>query len=109
VRAALLLALALSACGGGAVVQGRGELPPAPPDEGFVRIHCDPAEADIYVDGAFHGRLDGYPEGVLRLPRGTHRLELRQRGHYSYYADIDAGPAPVEIETHLVPEPPADP
>jgi hypothetical protein len=106
VRAAAALALLLAACGGDGVVQRRGELPPAPPDQGFVQIACRPAEVDIYVDGAFAGRLDGYPEGVLRLPRGQRRLELRRRDHYTFYRVVDVGAEGVRIDTHLVPVPP---
>ncbi len=107
-RRAVVLGFWLAACGGDGVVQRRGELPPAPPDQGFVQITCDPADVDIYVDGAFAGRLDGYPEGVLRLPRGTRRLELRQRDRYPYYQVIEVGAEGVRVDTRLVPIP-ADP
>lgn len=100
----LLLGACLVGCGGG-VIQRADALPPPPPGSGFVQIFAEPADARVYVDGEARGRLDGYPEGVLRLPVGRHRLSLRRPGHYPWYGQIEVGEQPTEIRTRLVPIP----
>ncbi len=104
-RRALLLGLVLLGCGGG-VIQRVDALPPAPPGQGFVEISCEPADAEVYVDGRFFGRLDGYAQGVVRLPEGRRRLSLRKPGHYPWHGEVDVGPTPARVQTRLVPEVP---
>lgn len=94
--------LALAGCGGG-VVQTVGALPPSPPGTGFVEIGCVPKDADIYIDGKYRGRLDGYPHGVLRVPEGQRRIKIAKAGFYPQYVVVDAGPEAVRFKTHLVP------
>ncbi|MFN3197101.1 MAG: hypothetical protein ACE366_01615 [Bradymonadia bacterium] len=81
-------------------------LPPATKTTGFLRVVCDPNDVDVYVDDAFRGRLDGYPEGVMALPRGFRRITLRKSGHLPMYAEVEIGARPVQIEQRLIPEPP---
>lgn len=90
-------------CSGGGVIQTRGELPPPPPGTGFVQITCLPKTADIYVDGRYRGRLDGYPRGVLRLTAGQHRIKLAQRGFLPEYALVEVGDRARTVRTWLVP------
>lgn len=102
-RAVGLLGLALLGCGGG-VVTHADALPPPPPGQGFLQVVCDPPDAELFVDGHFHGRVDGYPEGVVRLTAGPHRIRLRKAGHYAWYARIEAGAEPSRVAAHLVDE-----
>ncbi len=102
--AALLL---LFGCGG--VVQRADELPPPPPGYGFLQIVCEPGDVDVFVDGRFSGRLDGYPEGVVRLPAGEHRVRLGKSGYYSWYGVVQAGPSAARVRARLVAEPPLEP
>ena len=84
------------------MIQAPGELPAPPPGGAFVQIICDPPDADVYIDGKYQGRLDGYPRGVLRVLAGQRRVKLDKRGHYPQYAVVDAGPKAVWLRTHLV-------
>lgn len=103
---ALATAALLSACGGDGVVRRVGDLPPPPPGLGFVEIACTPPTADLYVDGVYRGRVDGYRGGVVRMPEGTRRIALRKPGHYSYYGTFEVGQTTTKIATRLVPEVP---
>lgn len=98
----------LTGCGGG-VIQRADALPPPPPGQGFVQITCDPPTAEVFVDGRFHGQLDGYPHGVVRLTRGAHRIGLRKAGYYAWYGLVDAGPDAVKVQARLVPEVASEP
>ncbi len=100
----MLCALLVSACGGTRVVSGPGELPAPPPGVGFLRISVEPATAELLVDGRFMGQVDGYAEGVVRLPAGPHRVELRKRGFEAWYGLVATGETAVEVRTHLVAE-----
>ncbi len=101
-RRLAVLALLLVGCGGTRVVSGQGELPPPPPGLGFVRVQVDPPDADLFVDGRFLGRVDGYAQGVVRLPEGPRRLELRKTGFEPWYGLVVVGPGAVTIDTRLV-------
>lgn len=101
-RGFLLTALLLVGCGGTQVVSGQGELPPPPPGVGFVRLQVDPPDADLLVDGRYLGRVDGYAQGVVRLPEGQRRLELRRKGFEPWYGLVVVGPEAVTIDARLV-------
>ncbi len=104
--ATALIALVTLGCGGDGVIRKVGDLPPPPPGAGFVEIKCDPPTADLYVDGVYRGRLDGYRNGVIRMPEGPRRVALRKNGHYAWYGTVTVGQATTVIETRLVPEVP---
>lgn len=94
--------LPLMGCGGG-VIQRVDALPPAAPGTGFVEIQCEPKDADLYIDGKYRGRLDGYAHGVIRVPEGARRIKIAKAGFYPQYAYVQAGPEAVRFKTHLVP------
>lgn len=93
----------LGGCSGG-VIQRMDAPPPAPAGEGWVKIDCKPADVSIYVDDAYRGQLDGYPQGLLRLPEGTRRITLSKSGYYAWHGAVSAGRDPARVETYLVPE-----
>ncbi len=99
-RLALAFAL-LSGCGGG-VIQRVDALPPAPPGEGYLQLECEPKEVDIYIDGAYRGRVTGYPRGVLRLSAGEHRVTLRKAGYYPQYTVVHLGGEALRLRTRLL-------
>ena len=76
----------------------------ASPGQGFLQIQCVPSDVEIFVDGRFHGLLHGYNQGVVRLPRGPHRLTLAKAGFYNFHRLIEIGPEAIEISTYLVAE-----
>ncbi|MCB9540827.1 MAG: hypothetical protein H6703_00075 [Myxococcales bacterium] len=100
------LALGLAGCGGDGVVRRVDDLPEPPPGAGYVEIKVQPPTADLYVDGVYRGRMDGYRDGVVRMPEGQRRIALRKNGHYSFYGTYDVGAATVRIEATLLPEVP---
>lgn len=55
---------------------------------GFVKLACQPAASQVRVDG----KDVVLPEsGELRLPRGTHRLQIRAPGHDPLTLDVAVG------------------
>lgn len=94
--------LACVGCGGG-VIQRADELPPPPPGAGFIEIRCAPKDVDVYIDGRYRGRLDGYAQSVIRVPAGLRRIKLARRGYYPQYFVVEASAEAVRFKTHLVP------
>jgi hypothetical protein len=54
-------------------------------DNGSVAIASDPPGADIFVDAKFVGQTPS----TLRLPTGTHHIEVRQQGKPTWQRDLD--------------------
>ncbi len=50
---------------------------------GSIRLRVKPAEAEVYVDGTYYGKVDKYDGRFdhLDLPAGTHLLEIRAEGY----------------------------
>jgi hypothetical protein len=101
---ALTLGL-LSGCGSSLIV-GVDDIPAASPDQGWLKVTVRPKNAELHVDGRFFGTMDGYRDGLLRLPRGQHRVELKAPGHYAWYGQVTIDAEPVRVETELVTSPP---
>jgi hypothetical protein len=84
---ALLLVLALAACGGpGAQV--------VPPGYARLAIACPDADAEVTVDGAPAGKAGDYRggKGRLLLRPGRHRIELRSAGGQREVREAVLGP-----------------
>ena len=96
------LLLLLLSCSGGGVVQRVDAPPKPPPGKAFLKILCEPPEAEIYLDGAYHGRLDGYPAGMLSLSLGAHRLRLTAPGHEPAYFHFELRESQ-SLKTRLLP------
>ena len=52
---------------------------------GTVNIDSEPGGAEIYVDG----RLAGQTPSLLRLPGGSHQIEVKTDGRQSWLRDLD--------------------
>ncbi len=100
----LPLTLLLLSCGGD-VVQRVGAPPKPPQGKAFLKILCEPPQTEIYLDGAYRGRLDGYPEGFLSLDLGKHRLRLAAPGHEPAYFHFELRES-LSLKTRLLPTPP---
>ncbi len=101
----ILASLGCISCGG-SLVQSMDELPPPPVGEAFLQIRCSIPTAEIMIDGAFKGRLDGYIDGVLKLPEGRHRLTVKAAGHYPHHQIVELGQQAILLEIPLAPEVP---
>jgi hypothetical protein len=57
---------------------------------GHVVLHCDPADAEVTLDGIPMGLCSDYASGERGLPvgTGTHRLRFRKPGHRSLELDV---------------------
>lgn len=53
-----------------------------------VELHVQPERAEIYVDGEYRGRVEGWRDGILPLEPGDHRLELRADGYIDQRFDL---------------------
>lgn len=56
-----------------------------PLGSGSVAIASDPAGAEIYVDGKFVGQTPS----TIRLPSGTHRIEVKSQGKQNWQRDLE--------------------
>lgn len=62
---------------------------------GELRLLCEPADAEVALDGVAQGRCSdfaGLPAG-LRVGEGMHRVEVRKEGFYPYQTYYSPGGA----------------
>jgi hypothetical protein len=74
---------------------------------GRLRIHAEPADSAVYLDGEYLGMgADlGRIHGSLAVSTGTHRLEVVRPGYASMVRTIDVGETdPASVELRLEPE-----
>jgi hypothetical protein len=69
--------------------QQREEAPSAT-RAGELHLIVKPADAAVYVDGAFRGNAEDVAE--LELPPGKHRVEVVRPGYVTFEKDIALGP-----------------
>lgn len=89
----LLITALLLGCGDGVIQRIDGPRDPlASPKPGrLIQVQATPKEVEVYVDGAYQGRLDGYRQGVLRLKPEARRIRLSKLGFEDWYGLIPAG------------------
>jgi hypothetical protein len=74
----------------GGLVLGLGACRSAPqvrPRNSTLIVSCVPADAEIYVDSRYLGKLSAGPKG-FELSVGPHRVEIRREGYFSALHDI---------------------
>jgi hypothetical protein len=54
-------------------------------DIGTVQIESDPPGAEIYIDGQFAGQTPA----TIRLPSGTHHVEVKSQGKQDWLRDLE--------------------
>jgi hypothetical protein len=57
---------------------------------GRLKLTVEPADASVYVDGAFRGSAREASE--LRLPPGRHRIEVVRPGYKTVDREVDVAP-----------------
>ena len=80
-RTALLLLLALAACGPKVGPNG------VTADDAIIQVKSNVRDAQVYVDGRFVAPLQALRGGVAVTP-GTHRFELRHEDYFSAYLEM---------------------
>ncbi len=75
----LALALVLTSCGGASSPKMR--------PTGTLSLHCDVAEAEVWVDGRYYREVAELRR-AFRLSVGEHRIEIRHAGHHSMYYEV---------------------
>ena len=70
------------------------------PAVGTLHLNVRPADASVYVDGAFRG--SAREASSLRLPPGKHRIEVVRPGYRTQERDVDVTPgAPTDLTIEL--------
>lgn len=94
-----------SSCGGGVIQRIDKEteqLPPAPPNQGFIELPHGPETTRIYLDDRYIGRYADYPRSTILLAKGKHRIKLLAPGYAPFYMEIVISPhKPVRVKTPL--------
>ncbi len=74
------------------------------PRPAILRIRCNVPDANLWIDDAYAGRVAEWSSGQPLGP-GFRRVEIRQAGFFTHYAEISAeeGQA-VSVEAELRPE-----
>lgn len=65
---------------------------------GSITITAAPEDADIIVDGKSIGKVSDYgsERKQLKLGPGTHKVEIKSDGYYSYSRDVTVGTGTTE-------------
>lgn len=66
--------------------RARELLRSSPARSGNLRLRCEPADADVYLDGVIQGvctDFGGEPRG-LRVGEGLHRIDVKKDGYFPY-------------------------
>ena len=82
VRLAIIVILALAACGPKIAPNG------VSPDDAIVYVRSNVTDAQVYVDGKFVGPVVVL-RGGMALEPGKHRVELRHDDYFSRYVELD--------------------
>ena len=70
---------------------------------GGLIFNVNPGDAEVLIDGVVQGKASDFPqERYLKVPGGTHRLELRAEGYETYTREIFIGTSLERIETALI-------
>jgi hypothetical protein len=80
---------------------GRPESPPPGERRGHVRadsrfgtiaVRVQPADAEVLIDGEAWVGAERDERLLVNVPAGSHRVEVRKRGHESFSTDVDVRP-----------------
>jgi hypothetical protein len=97
------------------VAAAPAQLQPPPQASGAIgrlRVHAEPPDAAVYLDGEYLGLGAelGRIHGALAIPTGAHRIEAVKPGFVSASRSIEVGETDVvSVELLLRPEPPPGP
>ena len=98
--------LALLFVAGCATARSGGEERAAKPDATLI-VSSPVADARVYVDDRFVGRVADLEGRAVQVPSGARRVEVRADGYFTAYRDVQVPPggaAKLEVQLHKVPE-----
>lgn len=55
----------------------------------LLKLSVTPAQAHIYIDDAYQGRIDHWRDQTLRLEPGMRRVELQAKGYITHRMEIE--------------------
>jgi hypothetical protein len=91
--AALVVGLGLAAAVG---CGGRGAPPAA--RQAVLVIDCEVADAALWIDEGFVAEIRE-ARGGIRMPPGSHRVEIRHDRYHAYYGEIALEPGERRVVT----------
>ena len=96
----LALLTVVAGCDG--TIRRVDSVPEPPPGLGSLQVTSSAMEAEVYIDGKYHGQLKGYWDGLIALPEGERRVEIRCAGYYTQYFVVQIGQDAIRIDAPLV-------
>lgn len=108
-RRALLLTGMLAGCATTPVedtkARAAGMITDARERRGDVELRCDPADAEVEVDGVPRGLCSDFDgkSGGLRLGEGLHEIAVKKSGHVPYVTSIDPSGVRAVLTIRLTP------
>jgi len=109
VRFLLLFAGALAGCASTPVQQTRARaaelVTEARVRPGDVELRCDPADAEVEVDGVPRGLCSDFTgeRAGLELGKGLHRIAVKKSGYVPYVTSIDPSGVRAVLTIRLIP------
>jgi hypothetical protein len=106
----LAAALAVSGCAGRgrepeSVAKARALMAGAEKPTGDLVLRCEPADAEVYLDGVLQGLCSdfaGSPRG-LRVGVGLHHIEVKKQGFWPYTTYYEPSGARARLTIQLRP------
>lgn len=71
------------------------------PGAASFRVECGVADAGLWIDDVFAGRVSEWSGAVRAIRPGFHRIEIRHPDYFTHYAEVelrDGGAATVKAE-----------
>jgi hypothetical protein len=88
------------------VARANALLAASPRERGDLVLRCEPADAQVVVDGVEQGKCSDYAGDTrsLRLPdSGFHQVQVKKAGHWPYTTYYEPGGTRVTLRVKLRP------
>jgi hypothetical protein len=86
-----------------ALAQHEEALRQVRPLEPGLALSCEPADAEVLIDGVLQGRCSDFEARVIPLAEGLHRVDVKKVGLRPYEAQVEAGRARAKLSAQLGP------
>lgn len=87
------------------LARARELLRSAEPTRGDLTLHCEPSDADVYLDGVIQGMCSdfGGTPVSLRVGEGLHQIEVKKDGFWPYTTYFEPSGARATLRIKLRP------